>query len=67
MRCVREGVEIPKPWEARPDYSNEMVKLKERIAKLEAVALHAGRMLGDPSWERHQKNLKAALKEVDGE
>lgn len=28
MRCVRDGVETPKPWEPRPDYENEMVKLK---------------------------------------
>jgi len=34
MRCVRDGVEIPKPWEQRPDYSNEMVKLKAEVERL---------------------------------
>lgn len=57
MRCVRYGVEIPKPWETRPDYSNEMVKLKAENERLTAevttmrIALQAIAKHYTPNWK----------------
>lgn len=36
-----------------------------RIELLEEVAVHANRLLKDPSWNAHQRNLKSALAKLE--
>jgi hypothetical protein len=42
-------------------------QLRKDNERLRAVATHAARYRKDPSWQRHGKNLDAALAAVDGD
>jgi len=63
-----------KELEAKSKYKDEVIEQRnaecsrqfKQIERLTAVATHAARYRKDPSWQRHGKNLDAALAAVAG-